>query len=73
MAYYMNNIIFAAVCLKMKLLWNLSVQLYLSDYVPKTENKDVHDTHEVFCTTCTKDDTWMGTFTFSVSTWGSLH
>lgn len=35
MAYYMNNIIFAAVCLKMKLLWNLSVQLYLSDYVPK--------------------------------------
>lgn len=50
MAYYMNNIIFAAECLKIKLFWNLSVQLYLSDDVPKTENKDVHVTHEVFCT-----------------------
>lgn len=57
MAYYMNNIIFAAECLKIKLFWNLSVQLYLSDDVPKTENKDVHVTHEVFCTTYTKDDT----------------
>lgn len=72
MAYYMNNII-AAVCLKIKLPWNLSVQLYISDDVPKTENKDEHVTHDVLYTTYTKDDTCMSTFTFSVSTRCSLH
>lgn len=73
MDFYINNIIFAAVRLKIKLLWNLSVQLYLSDDVPKTENKDVHVTHDVFCTTYTKDGTCMSTYTFSVSTRGSFH
>lgn len=75
MGYYMNNIIFAAVCLKIKLLWTLSVQLDLSDD-PKTENRDVHVTHDVFLYhlfTYIKDDTCMSTFTFSVSTRGSLH
>lgn len=73
MAYYMNIIIFAALCLKIKLPWNLSVQLYLSDDVPETENKDEHVTHDVPYTIYSQDDTCMSTFTFSVSTRGSLH
>lgn len=73
MAYYMNNII-AAVCLKIKLPWNLSVQLYISKMFPKLKiGMYVHVTHDVFCTTYTKDNTCMSTFTFSVSTRGSLH
>lgn len=48
MAYYMNNILFAAVCLKIKLLWNLSVQLDLSDVDPKTENRDTYMSSMMF-------------------------
>lgn len=49
------------------------VQLYLSDDVPETENKDEHVTHDVPYTIYSQDDTCMSTFTFSVSTRGSLH
>lgn len=50
----------------------ISATLSIKD-VPRTENKNVHVTHDVLYTTYTKDDTCMSTFTFSVSTRCSLH